>query len=248
MQGVLRSCSRLAQGRVCWTHPSCGPWVAASERVLLRSTPLRNTTVRLCEAGQAKDYSLPNSSWSREMLDQFHKFMEMSKNGTWKKLPSYRSLVEHGTGKKRKESKEVNTRLFLRNFDTEGVGFEYVMFVNPLEKRMVSVFQLGPYLEGPPGLAHGGSIATILDSTLGGCAITIVGKVMTANLNINYRSPVPLRSVVLVDCKLESIEGRKVLVSGQVRGTDGQTLHAEATALFIKLESKKLPQPPASST
>ncbi|NXA43449.1 THEM4 thioesterase, partial [Eudromia elegans] len=78
------------------------------------------------------------------------------------------------------------TRLFLRSIDAEGAGFEYAMFVNADERRVVCLFQPGPYLEGPPGFAHGGSIATIIDSTVGGCALAVAGPVMTAKLSIDY--------------------------------------------------------------
>lgn len=43
------------------------------------------------------------------------------------------------------------------------------------------------------------------------------------------RSPIPLGSVVLVDSKVDRMEGRKVFLSCQVWSADGQTLHAEAT-------------------
>ncbi|NXG40165.1 THEM4 thioesterase, partial [Dromaius novaehollandiae] len=125
--------------------------------------------------------------------------------------------------------KKKDTRLFLRSIEAEGVGFEYVMFLNSSEKRVVCLFQPGSYLEGHPGFAHGGSIATIIDSTIGSCAIFVAGRVMTANLSINYMSPVPLGSVVLVDSKVDKVEGRKVFLSCKVQSVDGGTLHAEAT-------------------
>ncbi|NWJ11756.1 THEM4 thioesterase, partial [Crypturellus undulatus] len=78
------------------------------------------------------------------------------------------------------------TRLFLRSIDVEGAGFEYAMFLNASERRVVCLFQPGPYLEGPPGVAHGGSIATIIDSTVGSCALFVAGRVMTAKLSIDY--------------------------------------------------------------
>lgn len=40
----------------------------------------------------------------------------------------------------------------------------------------------------PPArsLTHGGAIATIIDATLGVCALAVGGRVMTANLSIDY--------------------------------------------------------------
>ncbi|KAJ7307261.1 hypothetical protein JRQ81_009259 [Phrynocephalus forsythii] len=249
-QVMLRSWIRLAKGPVSWTAPRCGSRVASSDGLLtpFSGTPLRSATVRLCQSEPArnrishpdsmpaKDYALPNSSWSPEMVNEFNKFTELEKDGTWRKLPSYRNLIELPPEKLQEVAhlmKDRGTRLFLRNIDEEGMGFEYAMFLNPSEKRLVSMVQFGPYLEGPPGFAHGGSIATILDSVLGVLALCVIGRVMTANLNINYKSPVPLGPMVLAESKLDRIEGRKVFVMGEIRSHDGQILHAEAEGLFI---------------
>ncbi|NXI74473.1 THEM4 thioesterase, partial [Anseranas semipalmata] len=121
------------------------------------------------------------------------------------------------------------TRLFPRSADAEGAGFEYVTFLRAAGDRALCLCQPGPYLEGHPGFAHGGAIATIIDTTVGTCALAVAGRVMTANLSINYLAPVPLGSVVLVDGRVDRLEGRKVFLSCQVRSAEGDTLHAEAT-------------------
>ncbi|XP_061462225.1 acyl-coenzyme A thioesterase THEM4-like isoform X1 [Rhineura floridana] len=244
---MLRSFGWLAKGLARWTAPRCGRQAAASKGALLGSSRVQlwNATARFHESEQAKDYALPNSSWRKDMVNEFNKFMEMVKGGTWKKLPSYRNIVYYAPERMRQGNepkKDRATRLFLRNIDDEGMGFEYAMFFNPSEKRMVCMFQPGPYLEGPSGFAHGGSIATILDATLGKCAIQVAGMVMTAHLSINYKSPIPLGSVVLVDCKLDQMEGRKVFMTGQVQSIDGQTVHVESTALFIQLQAQDITQ------
>ncbi|XP_074836888.1 acyl-coenzyme A thioesterase THEM4-like isoform X1 [Carettochelys insculpta] len=138
-------------------------------------SPLWNAVAWVCQSQRLKDYALPNSSWSQDMMNLYSRFLEMCKDGTWKRIPSYSTNVAHLPESLNVVSKKdwKETRLFPRNMDTEGVGFEYAMFFNPSEKRMVCLFQPGPYLEGPPGFAHGGSTATIIDSTVGGCAIFV---------------------------------------------------------------------------
>ncbi|NXV53734.1 THEM4 thioesterase, partial [Uria aalge] len=79
-----------------------------------------------------------------------------------------------------------DTRLFPRAIEGEGAGFEYAMFLNAAERRLLCLVQPGPYLEGHPGLTHGGAIATIIDSALGTCALAVAGPVVTANLSIDY--------------------------------------------------------------
>nr|XP_033780820.1 acyl-coenzyme A thioesterase THEM4 isoform X2 [Geotrypetes seraphini] len=150
--------------------------------------PSRDLTVTWPRAEEHKDFSLPNSSWSQSMRNLYNKYMELSQQGSWIRLPSYNATVTHFTEQCPNSAKpQVTTRLFTRNLDVEGLGFEYVVFYNQAEQRTVCIFQAGPYLEGSHGLIHGGAIATIIDSTAGICAICTAGKVMTANLNINYR-------------------------------------------------------------
>uniref|UniRef100_A0A8D0KN00 Acyl-coenzyme A thioesterase THEM4 n=1 Tax=Salvator merianae TaxID=96440 RepID=A0A8D0KN00_SALMN len=229
---MLRSCTQLVKGLTCRPSARC-----RLDAVRSRGVVDRISLVPFSNASVTTDCALPNDSWSPDMLEQFNKFMEMTRDGTWKRLPSYRKFMEKVTlgGKEYVLKRAPNSRFFMRSIDKEGLGFEYVMFLNQAQKRLVCLFQPGIYLEGPPGFAHGGSTAAILDSTLGGCAFYMAGRIMTGNLNINYKSPIPLGSVVLVESKLDRVEGRKVFMTGHIRSADGQTLHAEATgkSLFV---------------
>ncbi|XP_047583000.1 acyl-coenzyme A thioesterase THEM4 isoform X2 [Lutra lutra] len=141
------------------------------------------------------DLSLPNPSWSKDMRLIFDQFMKKSEDSSWKRLPSYKftsskRLEEVKTffpdAKPVKEEPLSQARLFPRSLE-EGLGFEYAMFHNHVENRTVCILQGGPYLQGIPGFLHGGAIATMIDSTVGMCAVITGGAVMTANLNINFR-------------------------------------------------------------
>ncbi|KAJ1081055.1 hypothetical protein NDU88_001239 [Pleurodeles waltl] len=183
-----------------------------------------------------KDFSLPNPSWKKELMAHYNKFMELTKSGSWERIPSYNVTVLHISDTEPTEVR--STRLYTRNLDIEGTGLEYAMFLNREEKKVVGLFQIGPYLEGPPSFMHGGCIATVIDVVTGTCAVFTVGKVLTANLNINYRKPIPLGSVIVVEGKVEKIEGKKIFLSSQVRSADDTILHNEASALFILLDWK----------
>ncbi|NXJ16250.1 THEM4 thioesterase, partial [Odontophorus gujanensis] len=133
-------------------------------------------------------------------------------------------------------------RMFLRNVDVEGAGFEYAIFLHASGHRTECLCQLGPYLEGHHGFAHGGAIATLIDHTVGVCALGVARmSVMTAKLSINYLVPVPVGAVVVADSRMERREGRKIFLSCRVRDTKQDTLYAEATALFIQAEDAKAP-------
>ncbi|XP_012318165.2 acyl-coenzyme A thioesterase THEM4 isoform X2 [Aotus nancymaae] len=193
-----------------------------------------------------KDYSVPNPSWNKDLRLLFDQFTKKCEDGSWKRLSSYKresaammkDFKTHFLDPEHMKEEQISqAQLFTRSFD-EGLGFEYVMFYNDVEKRMVCLFQGGPYLEGAPGCLHGGAIATMVDVTLGTCAMIAGGIVMTANLNINYKRPVPLCSVVVINSQLDKVEGRKFFVSCNVQSVDEKTLYSEATGLFIKLKPK----------
>ncbi|XP_014817337.1 PREDICTED: acyl-coenzyme A thioesterase THEM4 [Calidris pugnax] len=131
------------------------------------------------------------------MLRHYQRLQAMAAGGAWARLPSYRHARHHGaamgtpglggvTGGRTALPPPGDTRLFLRAIEGDGNGFEYAMFLNAAERRLLCLVQPGPYLEGHPGLTHGGAIATIIDSALGTCALAVAGPVVTANLGIDY--------------------------------------------------------------
>jgi acyl-coenzyme A thioesterase PaaI-like protein len=61
-----------------------------------------------------------------------------------------------------------------------------------------------------------------------------MSSVMTAELTIKYRRPVPTGEVLLVRTWIDKMEGRKIVVRAAVEDQDGQVL-SEGLALFIAL-------------
>jgi adenylylsulfate kinase len=61
---------------------------------------------------------------------------------------------------------------------------------------------------------------------------------MTANLNINYRSPAPAGAYVVLRAKTTKVDGRKAWVEGHietlVREGEKPVVLVEASALFIE--------------
>lgn len=90
---------------------------------------------------------------------------------------------------------------------------------------------LGPAYEGPPGNAHGGVSALLLDHIFG-AANFWVGRVgPTGELTVRYERPVPLLSPLTVAAKQVSAEGRKLRTAGTI-SADGEVC-VRAEGLFI---------------
>lgn len=85
---------------------------------------------------------------------------------------------------------------------------------------------------GPPGHAHGGILASLLDEVMGAAVMVTGHKILAANLNINYRQPVPLGVEIMVRGRLDRSEGRKHYASGAIYLPD-ESVATEGTGLFI---------------
>jgi len=107
------------------------------------------------------------------------------------------------------------------------------------EKNLVARVWFGPVTEGPPAHAHGGSIAAVLDEVLGLAAWAAGHSIVVGNLNVNFRQLLPIQTVVQVNTEIVSVQGRKVLVHGEIRSLDGTT-YATGECLCITLKPEQI--------
>ncbi|EWC43987.1 hypothetical protein DRE_01339 [Drechslerella stenobrocha 248] len=120
-----------------------------------------------------------------------------------------------------------------------------LMFSDPQGRRFYSIMHVGDEVFGHPEFLHGGFLATLLDEGLARCAFpnSPNGAGITANLNINYRSPCPGNRFIIIKAETTKLEGRKAWVSGRLEllpepnsSEDGKLL-VEATSLMIEPRS-----------
>lgn len=95
-----------------------------------------------------------------------------------------------------------------------------------------------PY-QGPPGCVHGGVSALLLDHTLGVANMWAGRDGMTAQLNVRYHRPTPLFEPLLISGRQESVDGRKIRTTGDIRTADGEVC-VSVEGLFV---DKKVPRP-----
>ncbi|QED30094.1 PaaI family thioesterase [Microvenator marinus] len=89
----------------------------------------------------------------------------------------------------------------------------------------------GPGAQGPPGHAHGGSIAAVLDEALGSACWAAGHPVLAAELTTRFKQKVKLGQAYDVEAEVTRVEGRKIFVEGRI--LNGDEVLAEATGLFI---------------
>lgn len=94
----------------------------------------------------------------------------------------------------------------------------------------------GPETGGPPGHAHGGAVAAVMDEGLGLAAWAAGYSIVVGNLNVSFRNMLPLEKVVTLESRVISAEGRKVMVHGRL--FCDTTVYAEGECLCITIPGK----------
>ena len=119
--------------------------------------------------------------------------------------------------------------------DPPGDRLRVAYFERPVPPRLVGRAWFGPGAEGPPGHAHGGSIAAVLDEAMG-AAIWIEGRIVVAvRLVTDFRRMLPLGTDARLEAWVTGGERRKVEARGRLSGDDG-TLFAEAEGIFVEVD------------
>lgn len=122
---------------------------------------------------------------------------------------------------------------YLRQDPPQGFG---VRFMIDEAGMVVAQMRFDSQKEGPPGHAHGGALAAVLDEAMGVAAFEAGRTGYTATMTTNYRAAVPLELLVDVRAWITRIERSKTFVTCELRLPDG-SVAVEAHALFIMSEA-----------
>jgi uncharacterized protein (TIGR00369 family) len=125
--------------------------------------------------------------------------------------------------------------------DDNPAGLQLKFFVDEAERVLCRV-RLAAQFQGPPGHAHGGIIATLLDEAMSKANRHRNIVAMTRHMSIDYRRPVPLETDLVLEGWSEdagSTSGRKHQCSAEIRDASGTVL-ASATGIFIEVTAEAL--------
>lgn len=130
------------------------------------------------------------------------------------------------------------TRSFVSG-DADGDRLRVRYFRRADDGALVGRAWFGAGAEGPPGHAHGGAMAALLDEAMGASAWLAGHAVLAAQITIAFRAILPLGSIVTVEASIARIDGRKVITRGRLVGDAGVT-HAEGEGLFVELDAARI--------
>ena len=106
-------------------------------------------------------------------------------------------------------------------------------------KRFVSRFRLGRRYTGPPGHAHGGVIATILDEAMGKVNKIHNVVALTSEISVQYLKPVPLNKPLRVEARGVSVRGRRHINAAEILNQRGEML-ASSRGTFIAIDPHRM--------
>ena len=110
-------------------------------------------------------------------------------------------------------------------------GLRLKFFVDA-DKNVVCHLRLARRFAGPPGHAHGGIIATLLDEAMSKSNRARGILAMTRHLEVQYLRPVPLGQPLTLTARQLERTGRRNHIEAQLADASGQVL-ATAKAVFV---------------
>jgi acyl-coenzyme A thioesterase PaaI-like protein len=103
-------------------------------------------------------------------------------------------------------------------------------------RRTRGSFTLGPNYAGGGGFAHGGIIAVVLDEAMGKLSRIADEKAVTAEMDIEYRKPVPVDQPIVVEGWQEEEKGRNRFRVAEIRDQQGNLL-ARGKGRFVLVDA-----------
>jgi uncharacterized protein (TIGR00369 family) len=117
-----------------------------------------------------------------------------------------------------------------------GLRLEFVL--DKQRERFVCHFVLEERFVGPPGHAHGGVIATILDEAMGKVNKLRDVIALTGRMEIDYLRPVPLSTPLIVEGWELRVDGREHIHAAEIRNSNGELL-ASSKGTFIEIDPQR---------
>jgi hypothetical protein len=110
------------------------------------------------------------------------------------------------------------------------------LHIEVASRGVVGTCTLGLAFEGPPGFAHGGVSAMLLDQLLGYAASAAGHPGMTVRLETRYLAPVPLQTPLRLTAEVSEVSGRHVTARGAIAtAAEPDTALVKVNGAFVAL-------------
>jgi len=120
------------------------------------------------------------------------------------------------------------------------IGFKAEFDINPAHRRAMTTVRIPGAYQGWQGITHGGIISALLDEI---CAQACIGagmQIVTSEMKLRYRAPVPTGSVVTVIG--EVVGERRCLVDVKAKMELDGKIMAEAEVIMYRTDMNETPR------
>ena len=116
--------------------------------------------------------------------------------------------------------------------DKEKIGF--IHYYN--EKHKLLIWEFRPQLNtmGAPGYCHGGFLTSVMDESMGSLAYLNGHIVMSANLQVRFRKPVPLDQVYYSISELIHIDSKRIQAECRITDIENK-VYVSSSGLYVQL-------------
>lgn len=118
-------------------------------------------------------------------------------------------------------------------------GMQLKFSLNERSRRFVARLRLPRRFQGPPGHAHGGIIATVLDEAMGKVNRLRSLVALTSDLKVEFLKPTPLGKPLVVEGWEIRKRGRRLTHAAELRDSRGQIL-ARGRGTFVTIDPEKM--------
>jgi uncharacterized protein (TIGR00369 family) len=115
-------------------------------------------------------------------------------------------------------------------------GLQLQFSPSPAGDSYLCRFQLGATFGGPPGHAHGGIIATILDEAMSKANRLRNTVALTRHIEVEYLRPVPLGPPLEVEGRIVRVRRRNHYNRAELRNAQGEVL-ARSRGRFVAVDA-----------
>lgn len=113
------------------------------------------------------------------------------------------------------------------------IGLKARFIVDPDQRRAETTVQIAEHFQGWQGITHGGIISALLDEICAQACMCSGMQVVTSELKLRYRAPVPTGSTIRVIGEVVGERRRLVDAKGRAE-LDGKVV-AEAEVIMFRL-------------
>ena len=112
-------------------------------------------------------------------------------------------------------------------------------FWSDADKTLKGRVWFGQGAEGPPGYAHGGSIAALLDEVMGISGWASGWKVVAAEISVRFNRPTNLGAVHTFEGQVTNVDGRRITCESTLWSSSGDVL-ATSSGTFMEMRPEML--------